>query len=174
MRADPTTPPTTPPTPETVREQSTAGQVAARDIADAKDSIGDLHSKIMEIKTKADASEKMVQEICRDIRQLDVAKKHLTNTIMTIARLKTLASAVDQLKGHAARSSYEEAAPLLEAAIQLFAHFTEYKDVAKVSELANAVEKIREELRCVEEGGGGWGAAARRTGGAQDRRRAGP
>ena len=139
---------------ETVREQSTAGQVAARDIADAKDSIGDLHSKILEIKAKADASERMVQEICRDIRQLDVAKKHLTNTIMTIARLKTLASAVDQLKGHAARRSYEEAAPLLEASIQLCAHFTEYKDVPKVSELANAVEKIREELRCV---GGGAG-----------------
>jgi hypothetical protein len=130
-----------------VRDQSTAGRLAARDIADAKDSIGDLHGKILEIKRKAEASEQMVQEICRDIRQLDVAKRHLTNTIMTIARLKTLASAVEQLRGHAARRSYEEAAPLLEAAVQLFVHFGEYRDVPKVSELANGVEKIREELR---------------------------
>jgi hypothetical protein len=71
---------------ETVREQSSAGQLAARDITDAKDSIGDLHDKILEIKRKADASEQMVQEICRDIRQLDVAKRHLTNTINTLAR----------------------------------------------------------------------------------------
>ena len=132
---------------ESVREQSTAGRLAAKDIADAKDSIGDLHGKILEIKRKAEVSEVMVQEICRDIRQLDVAKKHLTNTIMTLARLKTLASAVEQLRGHAARRSYEEAAPLLEAAVQLFLHFGEYRDVPKVSELANGVEKIREELR---------------------------
>jgi hypothetical protein len=42
---------------ETVREQSTAGAQAARDIADAKDSIGDLHAKIIEIKKKAVAAE---------------------------------------------------------------------------------------------------------------------
>ena len=108
-----------------------------------------MNGHILEIKTKADQSEAMVQEICRDIRQLDVAKKHLSNTIMTIARLKTLASAVEQLRGHAARRSYEEAAPLLEAAVSLFVHFGEYRDVPKVSELANAVERIREELRCV-------------------------
>jgi hypothetical protein len=71
---------------ETVREQSSAGQLAARDIASAKDSIGDLHDKILEIKGKAEASEQMVQEICHDIRRLDVAKRHLTNTINTLAR----------------------------------------------------------------------------------------
>lgn len=132
---------------ETVREQSTAGQVAAKDIADAKDSIGDLHAKIVEIKKKAEASEQMVQEICRDIKQLDVAKRHLTNTIMTIARLKTLTSAVQQLQTHAARRAYDEAAPLLEASIQLFTHFTEYSRLPKVSELAIAVEAIRNELK---------------------------
>lgn len=60
---------------ETVREQSTAGQLAAKDIADAKDSIGDLHQKILEIKRKAVASEQMVQEICRDIRQVRYAAR---------------------------------------------------------------------------------------------------
>lgn len=50
----------------------------------------DLHFKIIEIKKKADASEQMVQEICRDIRQLDVAQKHLTDTINALARLQTL------------------------------------------------------------------------------------
>jgi vacuolar protein sorting-associated protein 53 len=152
---------------ETVREQSTAGQLAARDIADAKGSIGDLHEKILEIKRKADASEKMVQEICRDIRQLDVAKRHLTNTINTLARLKTLSSAVEQLAGHSRRRAYEEAAPLLEASILMFTHFTDYRDVPKVSrhpdlegegdlarcllsqvsEMATSVEKIRQQLK---------------------------
>jgi len=145
---------------ETVREQSSAGGSAARDVAEAKDSIGDLHGKIKEIKRKADASEAMVQEICRDIRRLDVAKKNLTNTINVLARLKTLSSAVDELRAHAARRNYEEAAPVFEASISLFAHFTEYRDVPKVSELATAVEKTRDELRCVAPQGVVQGAAA--------------
>jgi chromosome segregation ATPase len=99
---------------ETVREQSSAGALAARDIADAKDSIGDLHSKIVEIKKKAEASEQMVQDICKDIKQLDVAKRHLTNAILTLARLKTLTEAVAQLQEHTAAKSYDEAAPVLE------------------------------------------------------------
>ena len=132
---------------ETVREQSCAGATAGRDVAEAKDSIGDLAGKIAEIKRKADASEAMVQEICRDIRQLDVAKKNLTGTINVLARLKTLSGAVDDLKANSSRRDYEKAAPVFEAAISMFAHFTEYRDVPKVSELATAVEKIRDELR---------------------------
>lgn len=132
---------------ETVREQSTSGAVAAKDIADAKDSIGDLQAKIIEIKKKAEASEQMVQDICKDIRQLDIAKRHLTNTILTLARLKTLTSAVQQLQGHIGRRSYEEAAPLLEASIQLFTHFADYARVPKIAELAGAVEAVRGELR---------------------------
>lgn len=73
--------------------------------------------------------------------------RHLTNTILTLARLKTLTSAVQQLQSHAGRRSYEEAAPLLEAAIQLFTHFADYAKVGKISELAGQVEGIRNELR---------------------------
>jgi hypothetical protein len=113
-----------------------------------QDSIGDLAAKIREIKRKADASEAMVQEICRDIRALDVAKKNLTNTINVLARLKTLSSAVEDLRANSTRRDYEKAAPIFEAAIAMFAHFTEYRDMPKVSELATAVEKIRDELRC--------------------------
>jgi hypothetical protein len=131
---------------ETVREQSSAGALAARDIADAKDSIGDLHSKIVEIKKKAEASEQMVQDICKDIKQLDVAKRHLTNAILTLARLKTLTEAVAQLQQHTAAKSYDEAAPVLEAAIHVFSFFADYSRVPKVAELARDVESVRGEL----------------------------
>ena len=127
----------------------------------AQDSIGDLAAKIREIKRKADASEAMVQEICRDIRALDVAKKNLTNTINVLARLKTLSSAVEDLRANSTRRDYEKAAPIFEAAIAMFAHFTEYRDMPKVSELATAVEKIRDELRCVRRGAARRGACWR-------------
>jgi hypothetical protein len=122
--------------------------------APSQDSIGDLAAKIREIKRKADASEAMVQEICRDIRALDVAKKNLTNTINVLARLKTLSSAVEDLRANSTRRDSEKAAPIFEAAIAMVAHCTESRDMPKVSELATAVEKIRDELRCV------WAAAA--------------
>jgi hypothetical protein len=62
-------------------------------------------------------------------------------------RLKTLSSAVEQLAEHSKRRAYEDAAPLLEASILMFTHFTEYRDVPKVSEMASKVEKIRLELK---------------------------
>ena len=42
----------------------------------------------------------MVQEICRDIRSLDHAKKHLTSTIIALRNLHMLVSAVGQLDLH--------------------------------------------------------------------------
>jgi hypothetical protein len=134
---------------DTVRVQSTAGRVAAKDLSEAKDSMSDLGGKIIEIKIKAQASEQLVQEICRDIKQLDVAKKHLTGTINALTRLQTLTSAVNDLREHAGNRNYEEAAPLLEASIALLTHLSEYRDIPKVSELANSIEKIREILRLV-------------------------
>lgn len=46
--------------------------------------------KIREIKSKAEQSETMVQEICRDIKKLDFAKKHITTTITALHRLTML------------------------------------------------------------------------------------
>lgn len=50
----------------------------------------ELTYKIREIKTKAEQSEMMVQEICRDIKKLDFAKKHITTTITALHRLTML------------------------------------------------------------------------------------
>ncbi|KAI3756851.1 hypothetical protein L1987_56674 [Smallanthus sonchifolius] len=47
----------------------------------------ELMYKVREIKTKAEQSETMVQEICRDIKKLDCAKKHITTTITALHRL---------------------------------------------------------------------------------------
>ncbi len=40
----------------------------------------------------------MVQDICKDIRQLDVAKRHLTTSIIMLKRLQMLVMAVDRLQ----------------------------------------------------------------------------
>lgn len=46
--------------------------------------IQELFGKIHEIQQKAEDSEAMVQEICRDIKKLDYAKQHLTQAITAL------------------------------------------------------------------------------------------
>lgn len=69
-----------------------------QDLKDAQAAIQELFRKMKEIKRKAEQSEVMVQEICRDIKKLDYAKKHLTHAITALRRLSMLVSATDQLQ----------------------------------------------------------------------------
>lgn len=95
---------------EAVRAQSSSGSQAKADLQSAMLAIQarkqparpvcygsrvrataqELNGHIQEIKSKADQSEAMVQEICRDIKKLDYAKKHLTSTITALRRLGML------------------------------------------------------------------------------------
>lgn len=69
-----------------------------QDITDAQIAINELFGKIHDIKSKASQSEKMVQEICSDIKKLDCAKNHLQSTITSLKRLQMLITAVSQLE----------------------------------------------------------------------------
>nr|XP_018682408.1 PREDICTED: vacuolar protein sorting-associated protein 53 A-like isoform X2 [Musa acuminata subsp. malaccensis] len=97
-----------------VRQQSNSGTKAKEDLAAATHAVQELMHKIHEIKTKAEQSETMVQEICRDIKKLDCAKKHITITITVLHRLTMLVSAVEQLQIMASKRQYKEAAAQLE------------------------------------------------------------
>ena len=116
---------------EAVRSQSTGGVRAKADLAQAQTAILELGARIRDIKDKAELSETMVQEICRDIKKLDRAKRHLTGTITALRRLSMLVSAVDQLETMAMRRQYHDSANLLEAVNQLSAHFDGYNDVRR-------------------------------------------
>ncbi|EFJ16271.1 hypothetical protein SELMODRAFT_421950 [Selaginella moellendorffii] len=130
-----------------VRQQSSSGTKAKEDLADAMRAIEELANKIREIKSKAEQSEVMVQELCRDIKKLDFAKKHITTTITALHRLSMLVSAVEQLQGMASKRQYKEAAGQLEAVNQLCGHFEAYKDVPKINELRGTYKTIKETLK---------------------------
>jgi len=98
-----------------VRSQSTGGARAKADLDQAKDAILELSGRIQDIKSKAAQSEHMVQEICRDIKRLDFAKKHLTSTITALRRLSMLVTAVEQLETLSMRRQYRDSTNLLEA-----------------------------------------------------------
>ncbi|KAL1320503.1 hypothetical protein HN51_065187 [Arachis hypogaea] len=130
-----------------VRQQSNSGTKAKEDLAAATRAVEELMYKIREIKTKAVQSETMVQEICRDIKKLDFAKKHITTTITALHRLTMLVSAVEQLQVMASKRQYKEAAAQLEAVNQLCSHFEAYRDIPKIIELREKFKNIKQILK---------------------------
>eukprot|EP00250_Pteridium_aquilinum_P035828 c9974_g1_i1 orf=227-2767(+) len=130
-----------------VRQQSSSGTKAKEDLAAAMQAIQELTQRIKEIKGKAEQSEVMVQEICRDIKKLDFAKKHITTTITALHRLAMLVSAVDQLQSMAAKRLYKEASGQLEAVNQLCGHFEAYRDIPKITELREKFKSIKQMLK---------------------------
>ncbi|KAI8556085.1 hypothetical protein RHMOL_Rhmol05G0224700 [Rhododendron molle] len=130
-----------------VRQQSNSGTKAKEDLAAATHAVEELMYKIREIKSKAEQSETVVQEICRDIKKLDFAKKHITTTITALHRLTMLVSAVEQLQVMASKRQYKEAAAQLEAVNQLCSHFEAYKDIPKITELREKFKNIRQILK---------------------------
>ncbi|KAJ0409715.1 hypothetical protein ATCC90586_003223 [Pythium insidiosum] len=128
------------------QEQSLAAHQALTDLKEAKTAVQQLFQKIQDIRSKAEHSEVMVQEICRDIKQLDYAKRHLQTTLTSLKRLHMLVNAVDQLELTSSQRNYKEAASLMEAVNQLFTHFDSYSNVSKIVELHKTVRALQEEL----------------------------
>lgn len=127
---------------KTVQAQSEAGHQASRDVEEAKAAIKELFGKIRDMKAKAEQSEVMVQEICRDIKQLDFAKRHLQTTITALKRLHMLVTAVDQLQSVSKAKQYRESANLLDAVRQLLTHFESYAKVRQESRLNSTMHFI--------------------------------
>ncbi|TMW56723.1 hypothetical protein Poli38472_006733 [Pythium oligandrum] len=128
------------------QEQSLAAHQAMTDLKEAKMAVQQLYHKIQDIRGKAEHSEVMVQEICRDIKQLDYAKRHLQTTLTALKRLHMLVNAVDQLELMSSQRNYKEAASLMEAVNQLFTHFDAYANVSKIVELHKTARALQEEL----------------------------
>jgi len=131
----------------TVRQQTSAGSTARKDLESGKAAMAELFGKVREIKGKAARSEQMVHAICSDIKSLDHAKRHLTLTITALKRLQMLVTAAEQLTVMTRERMYTEAANLLQAVNQLLAHFEGYAGIAKIDELFDKVGETRDSLR---------------------------
>ena len=95
----------------------------------------------------SDTPEHFVQDICRDIKALDVAKKHLTTTIETLNRLQMLVTSVHRLEQYVEAHEYIDAGRLLEAVQQLFKLFAEYHGVPTMRNLMERVDAVKVELQ---------------------------
>ena len=81
-----------------VRGQADSGHDGGVALAEAHLAIQELFGRIRNIKEKAEQSEHMVKKITADIKQMDNAKKHLTESIRTLERLRFLIANMEQLQ----------------------------------------------------------------------------
>jgi len=112
----------------------------------AKSGMSDLFGRIRHIREKAEVSEQMVQEITRDIKSLDYAKRHLTTSITTLNHLHMLVGGVDSLTTMTEKRQNREAAHLLGAVVNVLEHFDRYTEIDKVRDIARKVEEIQRRL----------------------------
>mmetsp|Transcript_30765 Transcript_30765/g.56080 ORF Transcript_30765/g.56080 Transcript_30765/m.56080 type:complete len:833 (-) Transcript_30765:14-2512(-) len=118
-----------------VRRQAATGRRARADLDEAKSAVRELFERIKAIKSKAEQSEALVSDVCRDIKSLDVAKRNLTLTVTALKRLVMLVTALEQLRTLAQCRQYEEASRLIKAIEELASHFQEMRHVARVADL---------------------------------------
>ena len=129
---------------QTVREQSQVGRSAESDIEEAKQTINDLFSRIIEIKEKAAHSEELVQVICKNISKLDAAKRNLTESLNALARLQMFISSLDAAEAIQGTHQYIKASRSLGAVLQLSSFFSKYKDIESIAQLLQRVQIVRD------------------------------
>lgn len=129
-----------------VQDQAESSHLAMEQVELAKLNIRSLQSTIHDIRLKADSSESMVQEICRDIKQLDVAKRHLQLTLDTQKRLHMLLSATRQLEELAETFEYQQCAHLIESSLELLVPFRTYTNIRSLEDIRNRVSAVSQTL----------------------------
>ena len=134
----------------TIQTQADLADLTLHDVSQAKTSILQLQQKIQTVQTKAQKSEKAVQEITKEMKRLDFAKKHLSKTITALKRLHMLLHAVSQLRVCVRVCNppdYKNAANLVDATFLLLGHFEGYMNsVDKMRMLKYDVQDMRNEL----------------------------
>eukprot|EP00055_Hartaetosiga_balthica_P000960 m.137889 g.137889 ORF g.137889 m.137889 type:complete len:853 (-) comp12605_c0_seq1:139-2697(-) len=115
-------------------------------LKEAQDAMTQLMQRIRDIRQTAIESEKMVEEITRDIKSLDNAKRNLTTSITTLNHLHMLIGGVDNLRAMTETRQYYDAANLLAAVVNVLHHFKDYEDVPQVREIVIKVDGIKDTL----------------------------
>lgn len=130
-----------------VARQSLASAKGKRELGEAQQAVVALMAEIRQIRAKAARSEQMVEEVCRDIRSLDTAKRNLTLSITTLKRLNMLVTGVSQLRSMAAKRQYPQVGSLLLAVSSLSPCFDEFGHIPKIAEAKQHFLALQEECK---------------------------
>ena len=117
-----------------------------RRIQGAKAELSVLFAKIEGVRERALQTERTITEMTADIKRLDSTKKNLTLSMTALKRLQMLTTAYEQLRSLIQSRQYRECAHLLQAVIQLMAHFKSYRSIDQIATLSKNVADLQREL----------------------------
>ncbi|OKL59701.1 hypothetical protein UA08_05294 [Talaromyces atroroseus] len=129
-----------------VEEQVTSNAESVQRIQTAKADLSELFKKIDDVRERASKTEQSITDMTADIKQLDNAKKNLTVSMTALKRLQMLTTAYEQLRALAKTRQYRDCAQLLQAVIQLMAHFKSYRSIDQIATLSRNVADVQREL----------------------------
>ena len=129
-----------------VNMQTTSDADSVRRIQDAKAELEQLFAKIEGVRERALQTERTITEMTADIKRLDSTKRNLTLSMTALKRLQMLTTAYEQLRGLSQTRQYRECAHLLQAVIQLMAHFKSYRSIDQIAALSKNVADVQREL----------------------------
>lgn len=129
-----------------VRGQADVGHDGRQALEEAQQTIQELFKKIRDIKEKAERSEDMVRKITGDIKQLDNAKKHLTDSVRTLERLRFLMTALTELQENVHSRNYAAVSTRLRGATGVMEEFSRYQSIPQVKQLLDRLSTIESDL----------------------------
>jgi len=105
-----------------------------------------LFTKIDGVRERALQTQRAITEMTADIKRLDNTKRNLTLSMTALKRLQMLTTAYEQLRGLGKARQYNECAQLLQAVMQLMAHFKSYRSIDQIATLSRNVADLQREL----------------------------
>ncbi|KAL1311689.1 hypothetical protein AAFC00_001793 [Neodothiora populina] len=129
-----------------VSQQTASDADSVRRIQEAKAELSDLFAKIESVRERALETERSITEMTADIKRLDGTKRNLTLSMTALKRLQMLTTAYDQLRLLSKTRQYRDCAHLLEAVIQLMAHFKSYRSIDQIATLSKNVADLQRQL----------------------------
>ncbi|KAL4402931.1 Vacuolar protein sorting-associated protein 53 [Malassezia pachydermatis] len=106
-----------------------------------------LLSSLSELEEHAARAEHSVGEITAEIRWLDMAKRNVSQSIVTLRRLQMLVSSTFQLEQVCEDQQYREAASTLQALQALLAYFEPFGHVPAMAQQRTQIEALRAKLQ---------------------------
>lgn len=126
------------------QRKSDAGSVER--IQAARATLPVLFNQIEEVRARAEATESAIADMTADIKRLDGTKRNLTSSMTALKRLQMLTTAYEQLRALGKTRQYRECAQLLQAVIQLVAHFKSYRSIDQIATLHRNIVTLQSEL----------------------------
>ncbi|KAI9806812.1 MAG: Vacuolar protein sorting-associated protein 53 [Piccolia ochrophora] len=131
---------------EQVNAPSASDAECVRRMQTAKEELSHLFRKIESVRQRALQTEQAITDMTADIKRLDGTKRNLTLSMTALKRLQMLTTAYEQLQGLSKSRQYRECAQLLQAVIQLMAHFKSYRSIDQIATLSRNVADLQREL----------------------------